>query len=127
MKALAFPQGVPHRSLAETSELFCINIYTPPGECSAGDLISSLASLRRKKGQLDWADLKMVVERHRCTPELFSRRIRPASSCREPWCAVSEAARLSGMSRDGFSRRFKKLHGMPPQSFQLVEKLGDSS
>jgi AraC-like DNA-binding protein len=39
---------------------------------------------------------------------------------------VSEAARLYGMSREGFSRRFKKLHGMAPQSFQLVEKLNDA-
>jgi AraC-like DNA-binding protein/mannose-6-phosphate isomerase-like protein (cupin superfamily) len=120
------PAGVPHRSLAETSELFCINIYTPPGECSAGDLILSLASLRRKKGHLNWADLKIVVERHRCNAELFSGRMRPASSGREPWRTVSEAARLSGMSREGFSRRFRKLHGMPPRSFQLLQKLNDA-
>ena len=117
------PAGVPHRSLAETSELFCINIYTPPGEYSAGDVILSLASLRRKKGHLNRADLKIVVERHRCNAGLSSRRTGPASSRPEPWRTVSEAARLSGMSREGFSRRFKKLHSMSPQSFQLLEKL----
>ena len=119
------PAGMPHRSLAETSELFCINIYTPPSECPADDLISSLASLRREKGLLTWADLKIVVERHRGNPELSRQRIHP-SSRREPPRTVNEAARLSGMSREGFSRRFKKLHGMSPQSFQLVEKLNDA-
>ena len=120
------PAGVPHRSLAETSGLLCVNIYTPPGECYAGDLISSLASLRRENGRLNWADLKIIVERHSCKAELSCRRTGPASSRREPWRTVSEAARLSGMSREGFSRRFKKLHGMPPQSFQLLEKLNDA-
>jgi AraC-like DNA-binding protein len=120
------PAGVPHRSLAEASELFCINIYTPPGECSARDLILSLASLRHKKEELSWADLKMAVERHRCNPELSCRRTRLAASCLEPWRTVSEAARLYGMSREGFSRRFKKLYGIPPQSFQLLKKLNDA-
>jgi AraC-like DNA-binding protein/mannose-6-phosphate isomerase-like protein (cupin superfamily) len=120
------PAGVPHRSLAESSELFCINIYTPPGECSARDLISSLASVRRKKEQLSWTDLKMVVEQHRCNPDLSSRRIRPGASCLEPWRTVSEAARFCGMSREGFSRRFKKLYGLPPHSFQLLKKLNDA-
>jgi mannose-6-phosphate isomerase-like protein (cupin superfamily) len=44
------PAGVPHRSLAETAELFCINIYTPRDECCHDDLISGLARFRRRKG-----------------------------------------------------------------------------
>jgi AraC-like DNA-binding protein len=30
------------------------------------------------------------------------------------------------MSREGYSRRFSRLYGMPPHSFQLTEKLNEA-
>jgi AraC-like DNA-binding protein len=115
------PAGVAHRSLAESSQLFCINIYTPPGECSPRDLISDLARWRRRQGRLMGSDLAGIVEQHRGSP-----RQSPQPSPREAWRSVSEAAQLSGMSREGFSRRFRRVHGVPPQQFQLLERLNDA-
>jgi AraC-like DNA-binding protein len=111
--------GVPHRSLAESSELFCINIYTDG--CSPDDLISGLARLRQRKGHLNSSDLMSIVEQHRCGARPSSQH-----SQREPWRTVSEAARLSGMSREGYSRRFRRLHGVAPQQFHVLEKLNDA-
>jgi AraC-like DNA-binding protein/mannose-6-phosphate isomerase-like protein (cupin superfamily) len=120
------PAGVPHRSLAEDSELFCVNVYTTPGGCGARDLISSLVRLRRRQGFLNRADLMMIVEQHRQNTAQSSSQVRAESSRLEPWRTVSEAAHVCSMSREGFSRRFRKLHGMPPQAFQLIEKLNDA-
>ncbi len=46
------PAGVPHRSLVEDSEMFCININTSPGDCCTQDLIASLASMPPQSFQL---------------------------------------------------------------------------
>src|SRR4051794_25487253 len=115
------PAGVPHRSLTGSTEVLCFNIYTSPDECSADDLILGLARLRRSKGYLDNVDLTNIVEHHTC-----GRRPSPQPSSRALWRTVSEAAQLSGMSREAFSRRFRRLHGVPPQQFQLLAKLNDA-
>lgn len=120
------PAGVPHRSLAEDSELFCVNVYTRPGECHSDDLKSSLASLRRRQGFLNWADLVMIVEQHIHSTGQSSSQLRVEPARLQSSRPVSEAAHLSGMSREGFSRRFRKVHGVPPQAFQLIEKLNDA-
>jgi AraC-like DNA-binding protein len=112
------PAGMPHRSLAEDNELFCVNIYTSPDECCPDALISAFARVRRTNGHLNGSDLTSIVDQHRC-----GARPSPTPSQREPWRTVSEAAQLSGMSREGFSRRFRRLHGMAPKQFHLLEKL----
>ncbi|MEE3624891.1 AraC family transcriptional regulator [Nitrospirillum sp. BR 11752] len=40
-----------------------------------------------------------------------------------PWETITQAAHRAGMSREGYSRRFKRLHGLPPQEFRLLERL----
>jgi AraC-like DNA-binding protein len=120
-EGMYIPAGVPHRSLAEDGRLLCINVYAMPGECRSDYLISSLSSLRRKQGFLEWNDLMLLIEQHRESnvqgTELHS------GSGPDLRHRVSEAAHLSGISREGFSRRFRKLHGIPPRTFQLVGKL----
>ncbi|WP_252181301.1 AraC family transcriptional regulator [Azospirillum sp. B4] len=39
------------------------------------------------------------------------------------WDTVSQAARRAGLSREGYSRRFKRLHGLAPQEFRLLDRL----
>lgn len=119
------PAGVPHQSFAEDHPLFCINIYTMPGECRSGDLVSSLASLRRRQGFLKWNDLILLIEQHR-ESHVQRTELRAGSSGLDLRHRVSDAAHLSGMSREAFSRRFRKLNGIPPQTFQLVGKLNDA-
>lgn len=120
------PAGVLHRSLSENSELFCLNIYTSPGECAAEDLVSSLASIWHRNGFLTRADLRVVIEEHAQGKSQSSTRPRAETVCKEPPLAVGEAARLSGISREAFSRRFRKLRGIPPQAFQLIERLNEA-
>jgi AraC-like DNA-binding protein/mannose-6-phosphate isomerase-like protein (cupin superfamily) len=120
------PAGVPHRSFAENTALFCINIYKLPGENTAADLISDLARLRRRQGFLKWAELMMILEEHCPNQAVSSSQMRAMLPALGPWHTVSEAAHFAGMSREAFSRRFRRLHGMPPQAFQLLEKLNDA-
>ncbi|WP_109118699.1 helix-turn-helix transcriptional regulator [Azospirillum sp. TSO22-1] len=116
------PAGTPHRSLSEPSEVVCINIYTSPGEYATRDLLSSLARHWRRRGQLDWADLMIIAEDHRC---FAGNRVNPTAGHMggEPWRTVGQAAHHAGMSREGYSRQFRKRHGMPPHAYWLLEKL----
>lgn len=129
------PAGTPHRSLSEPSEVVCINIYTPSGAYAAGDLISGLARHWRRTGQLGWPDLTIIAEDHRHRTETMTRRTDNPMAGNPmagnltggmPWETVSQAAQQAGMSREGFSRRFRRQHGMPPHAFWLLEKLNEA-
>lgn len=122
-EGMRIPAGTPHRSMSEPSEVVCINIYTLPGACRAAELFSELSLVWRRRGRLDWPDLAAIVEEHRCDAGVPPDRVEPDGVC---WETVGEAARFAGMSREGFSRRFRRLHGMPPQMFRLSGKLNEA-
>jgi AraC-like DNA-binding protein len=117
------PAGTPHRSLSGPAEVICINIYTPPGAYAASGLISALSWFWLRKGHIDWPGLARAAEEHRCFADAAAWPVRRQKAC---WDTVGQAARLAGMSREGFSRRFRKLHGMPPQMFRLTERLNEA-
>ena len=117
------PAGTPHRSLSEPSEVIGINIYTLPGAYEASSLIFALSCFWLWKGHIDWPNLAVIVEEHRCCTNDAPGHIGREKAC---WETVGQAAQLLGMSREGFSRRFRKLHGMPPQTFRLTEKLNEA-
>lgn len=48
---------------------------------------------------------------------------RPPADIDAGWETVTHAAALAGLSREGYSRRFKRLHGMAPQRFRLLDRL----
>ena len=128
-QGVRFPAGIPHRSLAEPAEVVCFNLYTSPGAYMAAELFSGLARLWRSHGRMGWQDLASVVEEHRCgMPATLqpSADIAPVDMTGVRWERVDEAARLAGMSREGFSRRFRRLHGMPPQMFRLSGRLNEA-
>lgn len=125
-EGIHIPAGLVHRSRTEGSEVSCINVYTSPQQCGAVDLISSLARLRRRRGSLNWADLTIAIEQQRCATEKVINERTAAPSRGKLLGSVSDAAHLSGMSREGFSRRFRRIHGLPPQRFQLLERLNDA-
>lgn len=136
-QGMHIPAGTPHRSLSESSEVVCINLYAPPGAYAVGDLLPSLGRHWRRTGHLDWPDLRTIAEDHRCLAGSMANRAAnraasPVASLAgrtteaEAWGAVSEAARRAGMSREGFSRRFRREHGLPPQAFWLLERLNDA-
>ena len=124
-QGMLIPAGTLHRSLCEPSEVVCINMYTPSGAYAARDLISSLARHWRRTGKIGWPDLTIIAEDHRC----FAKNSASPPSEQggsEPWGTVSQAAQRAGMSRESFSRQFRRRHGMPPHSFWLLEKLNDA-
>src|SRR5687768_973054 len=106
-QGMHIPAGTPHRSLSEPSEVVCINIYTSSGAYAARDLISSLARHWRRKGQIGWPDLTIIVEDHGCSAENSAS---PPGVYRGtgPCGTVSQAAQRAGMSREGFSRQFRR-------------------
>ncbi|HYD66940.1 helix-turn-helix transcriptional regulator [Azospirillum sp.] len=122
---LHIPAGTPHGSLSEASEVVCINLYTPAGLHAARDLIASLARHWRRTGHIGWHDLTVLVDDHRCSAGSLAG---PAGGHAEsePWEAVGQVARRAGMSREGFSRQFKRRHGMPPHAFWLLQRLNDA-
>lgn len=124
-QGVLIPAGTPHRSLSEPSEIFCINMYTSSGTYAARDLIAGLARHWRRKGRIGWSDLAAIAEDHRWSAGSIVSPIGGREGA-EPWETVSEAAQRVGMSREGFSRRFRRLHGMPPHAFQRLGKLNDA-
>ncbi|WP_247890889.1 helix-turn-helix domain-containing protein [Azospirillum aestuarii] len=119
------PAGTPHRSLCGPDEVVCINLYTPPGLHAAPEMVAALARHCRRTGGLEWADLTRIAEDHRLA---IGTGVEPLVELTgdEPWDTVGAAARRAGMSREGFSRRFRKQHGVPPHAFQLQDRLNDA-
>jgi AraC-like DNA-binding protein len=124
------PAGKPHRSLSEPSDVVCLNLYLPPGAHAAHDLMVSLARHWRGAGRLDWRDLAAIVEDHQC---VAARSLRPTPERPmterlgdECWESVRQAAQRVGLSREGYTRRFKRDCGLPPHAFWLLEKLNDA-
>ncbi len=119
------PAGTPHRSLCGADEVVCINLYTPPGLYAAPDMVAGLARHWRRMGGLGWADLTLIAEDHR---RCIGTGVEPVSmfAGSEAWDSVGEAARRAGMSREGYTRRFRKHHGVPPHAFGLQERLNEA-
>ena len=124
-QGMHIPAGTPHRSLCEPSEVICINIYTPSGLYAGPEVIAGLARHWRRNGEMGWADLTLIADDHR---RFVGNRAGAAAELTgdEPWGTVGEAAQCAGMSREGFSRRFRKRHGVPPHAFWLQERLNDA-
>ncbi|RUQ72838.1 AraC family transcriptional regulator [Azospirillum doebereinerae] len=124
-QGMHIPARTPHHSLSEPSEVVCVNIYTPAGTGAARDLISALVRHWRRTGRMDWPDLTMMAADHGL---LAGSAPGAAIGLASPdsWETVRQAAQRAGMSREGFSRRFKKWHGLPPHGFWLLEKLNEA-
>jgi AraC-like DNA-binding protein len=122
-EGLRIPAGTPHRSLAVSADVVGLNIYTLPDAYMAAELFAGLTQLWRPQGGIGWRELPAMIEEYRCDPAMSQLPLDVAGVC---WEKVGEAARLAGMSREGFSRRFRRLHGMPPQMFRLTGRLNEA-
>jgi AraC-like DNA-binding protein len=120
------PAGRPHSSLSGASDVIGINIYTAPGSYAVSDLVAALSDYWRTNGSINWAQLAIIVEECRCLATPVADTIAEGRGHAGNWETVRRAAQLAGMSREGFSRRFNRLHGMPPHTFQLTEKLNEA-
>ncbi|WP_353860328.1 AraC family transcriptional regulator [Azospirillum formosense] len=124
-EGLHIPAGLPHRSLGGADGVVCVNLYTPPGLHAAADVIAGLARHWRRTGGLGWTDLTRIAGDH-CRSLGTGPGAAPTSTGGEAWDSVGAAARRAGMSREGYSRRFRKHHGVPPHAFALQERLNEA-
>ena len=116
--------GTPHRSLSDVADLVCINMYLTPNAYEINELLMGLKRLWQRKYCISRLDIVVLAAQCRKSdiPALSpDRRIYI-----EPDAAIGHAAQLASMSREGFSRRFKKLYGMPPQAYQVMTKLNNA-
>lgn len=119
-RGICIPAGVAHRSLPEPRGVLCMNLYLKAGEYDAHRLLDCLAQAWPVRGAAWDAMVEQARSRHRdlrpslaAVPPLMSRS---ADSVR---AAASEFA----MSREGYSRAFRRRYGMPPQAFGIVSRL----
>lgn len=117
------PAGVAHRSLAEPSGVACLNAYVPAGGYAVAAMMGDVERLWRKAGHVHATELAAVVRQHRQgaggSTTAYSTIPMRANRC-EP---VSQTAAQAGMSREGFSRRFARRHGLPPHAFWVMARL----
>ncbi len=117
------PAGVAHRSLAEPSGVACLNAYVPAGGYAVAAMMGDVERLWRKAGHVHATELAAVVRQHRHWVG-GSNTAYTAISTRADRCEpVSQAAARAGLSREGFSRRFARRHGLPPHAFWLMARL----
>lgn len=124
-ESVTIPAGTPHRSLSDSVDVCCINIYVSPGTYDGRDLIAELPLLSRSGagGRLNATAAFDGLHR------TVASRARPHAHSAihiGQWETVCHAADRAGMSREGFSRRFKKLQGLPPEEFRLLSRLNDA-
>ena len=122
-EVMRLPSWTPHRSLPDIHELSCFNVYLNPGRYDVDGVLSALRSLCRRKAQaVCWPDIEAAIARY------CSNALRPPLQRRPPDLdeTVARLAQLSGMSREGFSRHFKRAHGLCPQAFQIMARLNSA-
>ncbi len=127
-QAIHIPARTAHRSLAESVDVVCINFYLAPGCYEVRALTHALMVLWRRSGaSIDWSSLPAVAEAHRNDVEVTTRRV-DAQACAGPVVhrTVQQAAWEAGLSREAYSRRFRRLHGMPPETHNLLVRLNDA-
>lgn len=99
-------------------------MYLPPNAYDINRLLLGLKHLWQREYCIDRRDIAAIAAQCRNSnmPEMSpDRRIQIERDQR-----VGHAAQLTGMSREGFSRRFKKLHGMPPRAYQIMTRLNNA-
>ena len=118
--ALHIPGRAPHRSLADAYDLFCLNIYLLPDTYEIGGLLSALRFLYRKRRIILRPEVEAAIARYCSAAAKRPPAGRPPIA---PGDTVAHTALLAGRSREGVSRWFKKIHGLPPQAFQILSRL----
>lgn len=122
-EAVVIPAGTLHGSLDESDGVLCANFYLAPGCYAVQDLLDALLTTFNRVPLIDKHTLSAVVEAHRrhgCEPALLGgiglNRI-------DHLLSVTEAALRAGVSREAYSRRFRKAHGISPEAHRLLLRL----
>jgi AraC-like DNA-binding protein/mannose-6-phosphate isomerase-like protein (cupin superfamily) len=120
---IVIPARVLHQSLSEETDVECLNIFVPAGECAVAAMMHDAERQWHKAGYLRCTELAAIVCAYR---QSFDRSTKVSDviafdpACPEP---MSQAAARAGMSRGGYYRRFARHHGMPPHAYSLITRL----
>ncbi|MCA6107462.1 helix-turn-helix domain-containing protein [Bradyrhizobium cenepequi] len=125
-ESLTIPAGTVHRSLSDSADVCCINIYVPPEKYDERDLLAQLPLLLRSRDGRTQLNGAVTLNGLHRTVAKGARPGAPGAIHISQWETVSQAADRAGMTREGFSRRFKKLQGLPPEDFRLLSRLNDA-
>lgn len=115
--AIAVPAGTVHGSLPEPGGVLCRNAYVAAGTIALSDLVVALGHRFRRHDGLDEAAFAELLAWHRLAEP------RPAPILPALDDAVTATAARRGMSREGFSRAFRRRHGLSPQPFRALMRL----
>jgi len=119
-RGLCIPAGMAHRSLPESGGVLCMNLYLRAGEYDTHRLLDRLAKAWPIQGAAWDALVEHARRRHRDPyPPLAAGRPLMSRSATSVRAAASEFA----MSREGYSRAFRRRYGLPPQAFDIVRRL----
>jgi AraC-like DNA-binding protein len=117
------PAGVAHRSFAEPRGVVCLNVYARAGDYDAAAIMHGAESMWQTTGHMGCAELATIV-RKQWRGTASGTPARSAVPTDATWPEpVSQVAARAGMSREGFSRKFARDHGMAPHAFWLMERL----
>jgi AraC-like DNA-binding protein len=126
-QGVCIPAGQPHRSLPEPNGVVCINLYLHASACDTRALLDRLAVLWHQGARLDADTLADLVREYRYAMPVRSMEpmgtIAPLPLPCGSAASVTTLARELGMSREGYSRAFRRAYGMPPQSFDIMARL----
>lgn len=135
-QAIHIPARTAHRSLAESVDVACINFYLAPGCYELRALVHALAAMWQRSGaSIDWSSLPALAEAHRSDVDAITRGVGatavawPAAQPSAQYSVqrtVQQAALEAGISREAYSRRFRRLHGVPPETHNLLVRLNDA-
>jgi len=125
-RSVRIPARTPHRSLSESTEVLCINVYTSPHTSEIFGPASDLICLFLAEAGIARSNLLLPFDGQPRTIETSVPAPAAEGIYRSRGETVSQAAQRSGMSREGFSRRFKRLAGIAPQQYRLLENLNDA-
>ncbi len=118
--------GTPHRSLAEGVDVVCLNLYLAPGCHDVPALQAALTARWRSGASFDEATLYTLAEAHRiAAPAMLvgAERPGPAPTITQ---TIEQAARAAGLTREAYSRRFRRRHGMPPETHRLLLRVNEA-
>ncbi len=119
-EGVVLPAGTPHVSLDEPGGVRCRNAYLPPGTVALPEFVAAAARLWRRGDALDEQAFLDLLRDHRLVPAPPGPILPALPELDE---SVAAAARRGGLSREAFSRGFRRRHGLPPQPFRAMLRL----
>jgi AraC-like DNA-binding protein/mannose-6-phosphate isomerase-like protein (cupin superfamily) len=114
--------GTPHSSLPESDGVVCFNAYLRAGTSALPALVEEMARHWAKEARFSPGDLAGMIRAHRqsLVDEVgLARTVSPFDA----HGTVRDAAEQACMSREAFSRRFRRTRGVPPSLFRSLTKL----